>query len=439
MRFLAVLFLIVSAPLAAATAPVTHDFTLDNGLRVLVREDHRAPVAVQMLWYKAGSYDEAPGQTGIAHVLEHMMFKGTKNFTAGDFSKLVRRFGGTDNAFTSYDYTAYFQKFEVSRLPLMLEIEADRMANLVIDEEEFARELKVVLEERRQRTDDNPGAQAWEKFAAITRPGSGYASPIIGWPTELDQLTVNHARDWYQRYYTPSNATLIIAGNVTLDQVKPLVEKFYGRIPDRAKAPDRPAPRLASPPGERRLTLRLPVQVPSLYMSWNVPTLATHPEDFYALTMLSAVFDGGMSARLETNLVRGSEMAAGAGAGYDGINRADGLFTVSATPKNGVTLAALETAVQQQLDQLRQNPPGIDEMRRVRASVLSSQIYGRDSLFGQAMELGQLVTLGVDWRLSDQFIERLNEVTPEDVQRVAAQWLVNERLAVAHVLPEEAK
>jgi len=181
------------------------------------------------------------------------------------------------------------------------------------------------------------------------------------------------------------------------------------------------------------------VQVPSLYMSWNVPTLATHPEDFYALTMLSAVFDGGMSARLETNLVRGSDIAAGAGAGYDGINRADGLFTVSATPKNGVTLAALETAVQQQLDQLRQNPPGIDEMRRVRASVLSSQIYGRDSLFGQAMELGQLVTLEVDWRLSDQFIERLNEVTPEDVRRVAAQWLVNERLAVAHVLPEEAK
>ncbi len=439
MRFLAVLLFIVSAPLAAASAPVTHDFTLDNGLRVLVREDHRAPVAVQMLWYKAGSYDEAPGQTGIAHVLEHMMFKGTENFSAGDFSRLVRRFGGTDNAFTSYEYTAYFQKFEVSRLPLMLEIEADRMANLVIDEDEFARELKVVLEERRQRTDDNPGAQAWEKFAAITRPGSGYASPVIGWRTELDQLTVNHARDWYQRYYTPSNATLIIAGNVTLEQVKPLVEKFYGRIPDRAKAPDRPLPRLASPPGERRLTLRLPVQVPSLYMSWNVPTLATHPEDFYALTMLSGVFDGGMSARLETNLVRGSEIAAGAGAGYDGISRADGLFTVSATPKNGVTLAALEQAVQQQLDQLRQTHPGEDEMRRVRASVLSSQIYGRDSLFGQAMELGQLATLGVDWRLSDQFIERLNEVTPEDVQRVAAQWLVNERLAVAHVLPEETK
>lgn len=202
---------------------------------------------------------------------------------------------------------------------------------------------------------------------------------------------------------------------------------------------DRPLPRLASPAGERRLTLRLPVQVSSLYMSWNVPTLATHPDDFYALTMLSAVFDGGMSARLETNLVRGSELAAGAGAGYGGISRADGLFTVTATPKNGVTLANLESAVQQQLDQLRQNPPSEEEMRRVRAGVLSSQVYGRDSLFGQAMELGQLVTLGVDWRLADEFIERLNKVTPEDVQRVAARWLVNERLAVAHVLPEEAK
>src|SRR5690554_1883300 len=224
MRLATLLWLLLAGPVLASSPPVTHDFTLDNGLRVLVREDHRAPVAVQMVWYKAGSYDEAPGQGGIAHVLEHMMFKGTSRSGPGDFSRLVSRFGGTDNAFTSYDYTAYFQKFEVSRLPLMMEIEADRMANLVIDDAEFARELKVVLEERRQRTDDNPSSLAWEKFAAITRPGSGYASPIIGWPTELDQLTADHARDWYARYYTPSNAILVIAGDVTLTQVRPLVE-----------------------------------------------------------------------------------------------------------------------------------------------------------------------------------------------------------------------
>lgn len=434
------LFVLAAAgPTFAAVTPVTHDFTLANGLRVLLREDHRAPVAVQMVWYKVGSYDEPAGQTGISHVLEHMMFKGTKNFTAGDFSKLVHRFGGSDNAFTSHNYTAYYQQFEVSRLPLMMEIEADRMANLVIDDEEFARELKVVLEERRQRTDDNPSALAWEKFAAITRPGSGYASPIIGWPAELDQLTADHARDWYQRFYSPSNATLVIVGNVTLEQLKPLLNKFYGRLPARSTAPARPMPRLAYPAGERKLTLKVPVQVPSLYMSWNVPTLATHPDDFYPLIMLASVFDGGMSARLESNLVRGQAIAASAGAWYDGITRADGLFTVSATPKAGTSLAELEAALQQQLEQLRQQPPSEEEMQRVRAGVVSGQVYGRDSLYGQAMELGQLVTLGVDWRLSDQFIERMNKVTAEDVQRVANSWLVSERLTVAQVLPEEAK
>ncbi|MFN3713543.1 MAG: M16 family metallopeptidase [Alcanivoracaceae bacterium] len=438
MRFLAVLLFLLTTPGWSATDPVTHDFILDNGLRVLVREDHRAPVAVQMVWYKVGSFDEPPGWTGISHVLEHMLFKGTENFTAGDFSKLVRRFGGSDNAFTSYDYTAYFQKFEVSRLPLMMEIEADRMAHLVIDDEEFARELLVVLEERRQRTDDNPNGLAWEKFAAMTRPGSGYASPIIGWPTELDQLTAEQARDWYRRFYSPGNATLVIAGNVTVEQVRPLAERFYGRLPVGV-APIRPLPRLAAAPGERRLALRLPVQVPSLYMSWNVPTLVTHPDDFYALTMLAGVFDGGMSARLETDLVRGREMAAGAGAGYDGITRGDGLFTVTATPKDGVSLEALEKAIQEELGALRSTPPSEEEMRRVRAGVLSGRVFGMDSLFRQAMVLGQLATLNVDWRLENEFTERLAAVTPEDVQRVASTWLVSERLAVAQVLPEEKK
>ena len=438
MKLLIVLLFAFTVPALAASGPVTHEFTLDNGLTVLVREDHRAPVVVQMLWYKVGSYDEPPGQTGISHVLEHMLFKGTTNFTVGDFSRLVRRFGGSDNAFTSYDFTAYFQKFEASRLPLMMEIEADRMANLVIDDEEFAREMQVVLEERRQRTDDNPNGLAWEKFNAITRPGSGYASPIIGWPTELDQLTPDQARDWYRRFYTPANATLVIAGNVTLEQVQTLAERFYGQIP-AAAAPSRPLPRLSTPPGERRLTLNLPVQVPALYMSWNVPTLATHPDDYYALTMLAGVFDGGSSARLESALVRGREIAAGAGARYDGITRADGLFSVTATPKTGVSLEALEQAIQQELSALRTAPPSPEELQRVRAGVISSRVFAIDSLFGQAMELGQMATLDLDWRLADSFAERLAEVTPEDVQRVANTWLINSRLAVAQVLPEETQ
>jgi zinc protease len=438
----------VAEPMAAAAieqgeqseqvaGPITHDFTLDNGLRVLLREDHRAPVAVSMLWYKVGSYDEAPGETGLAHLLEHMMFRGSEKLPPGDFSRLVARFGGEDNAFTSYDFTAYFQKVEVSRLPLMLELEADRMRNLTISDEDFVREREVVMEERRQRTDDNPSALAWEKFTAILRPGSGYASPVIGWREELQNLAPEQARVWYNTWYVPENATLVIAGDISRETVEPLVRRFFGKIKGAA-APPRQAPRLSYPPGERRVVIEAPVQVPSLYLAYNVPTLATHPKDFYALTMLSGVLDGGYSARIESDLVRGQKILAGGGAGYDGLSRADGLLTLSATPAQGVSLAQAEQALEVELDKLRTTEPSAAEMARVRAGVLSGRVFGMDSLFGQAMELGQLVTLGIDWRMGDQFAERLAEVTPADVQRVAKQWLVPQRRAVAHIVAPAA-
>jgi zinc protease len=440
MRYLhSLLAMLLLAPVMAlaATAPVTHDFTLDNGLRVLVREDHRAPVAVMQLWYKVGSYDEAPGQTGLAHVLEHMMFRGTENLAPGEYSKLVSRFGGEDNAFTSYDYTTYFAKFEVSRLPLMLELEADRMMNLTISDEDFVRERNVVMEERRQRTDDNPNALAWERFAALTRPGSGYASPVIGWREELAQLQPQQARDWYDTWYVPGNATLVIVGDVTRDTVEPLVKRYFGKVP-AGTDPVRLKPRLAAPPGERHVTLEVPVQVPNVYIAYNVPTIATHPDDFYALSMLSGVLDGGYAARIESSLVRGSGLVTGASAGYDGLGRGDGLFTLSATPAPGVTLEELEAALEAELDRLRNEPPGAGEMKRVRAGVLSSRVFGMDSLFGQAMELGQLVTLGTDWQEADRFAEALNRVTPADVQRVAREWLVPQRRTVAYVVPPAA-
>ena len=267
----------------------THAFTLDNGLKVLVREDHRAPVVTVMMWYKAGSIDEAPYETGLAHVLEHMMFKGTERLGPGDFSKFVSRYGGSDNAFTSYDYTAYFQQYEVSRLPLALELEAERLGHLDIDDEEFARELKVVMEERRMRTDDNPNALAWEKFQAVARPGTGYAHPIIGWRSLLSQLQPEQARSWYQRFYVPGNATLVIAGDVTRDQVEPLVEKFFADLP-AGQTPPRPKQTVNPPAGERRLALNLPVKVPLLYMMYNVPSLVTleDKKDFYACLLYTS-------------------------------------------------------------------------------------------------------------------------------------------------------
>lgn len=415
----------------------THEFQLDNGLDVLVREDHRAPVITVMVWFKAGSIDEAPYETGLAHVLEHMMFKGSKRLDAGEFSRTVARFGGSDNAFTSYDFTAYFQQYEASRLPLALELEAERLKNLKIDDEAFRRELQVVMEERRQRTDDKPTALAWEKFQAVARPGTGYAHPIIGWRDQLAQLQPQQARDWYDRFYVPGNATLVIAGDVTAEQVRPLVEKFFADLP-RGETPPRPETTLNPPPGERRMTLRLPVRVPALYMSYNVPSLTTadHQDEFYALTMLGGVLDGGTSARMESNLVRGQRLAAGLGAGYDGLQRGNGTFTITATPNPAVSLDQLEAAIKAEIEKIAEQPPSEAEMDRVRAGVLAEQIYQRDSVMGQAMELGTLSVLGLDWRLAGQFDDNLEAVTPEQVQQAARKWLVAERSAVAHVIPE---
>lgn len=436
-RLLAGLCLVLLS-LTATAQLSTHQFQLDNGLKVLVREDHRAPVITVMVWFKAGSMDEAPYETGLAHLLEHMMFKGTDKLGPGDFSKLVSRYGGSDNAFTSSDYTAYYQQYEASRLPLALELEAERLGNLKIDDQEFEKELKVVLEERRQRTGDNPNALAWEKFQAVARPGTGYSHPVIGWRALLSQLQPQQARSWYQRFYVPENATLVVAGDVTREQVEPLVQRYFADLP-AGETPPRPQQRLAPAAGERRLSLSLPVRVPALYMLYNVPSLATAKErqDFYALTMLAGVLDGGMSARIETRLVRGQRLLAGAGAGYSGLQRGDGTFTLSASPNPEVSLEQAEQALLEQLEILKDEPPSPEEMNRVRAGVLADQVFDKDSVMGQAMELGMLSTLGVDPLLSNTFTERLEAVTAEDVQRVARRWLVAERRTVAHVTPEE--
>ena len=435
------LWIALALSLVAVTARAdlpTHEFQLDNGLDVLVREDHRAPVVTVMIWFKAGSIDEAPYETGVAHLLEHMMFRNSKHLAPGEFSRTVARFGGSDNAFTSFDFTAYYQQYEASRLPLALELEAERLKNLRIEDEDFQRELQVVMEERRQRTDDKPTALAWEKFQAVARPGTGYAHPIIGWRDQLAQLKPEQARSWYRRFYVPGNATLVIAGDVTEAEARPLVEKFFGAIA-AGETPPRPEPTLNPPAGERRMTLRLPVRVPALYMLYNVPSLTTaeDPATFYALTMLGGVLDGGLSARVESNLVRGQRLAAGAGAGYDGLQRGNGTFTFSASPNPGVSLDDLEAAFEKEVRKIAEQPPSAEEMDRVRAGVLAGQVYQRDSVMGQAMELGRLSVLGVDWRLAEQFDDKLAKVTPEQVQQAARDWLVAERRAVAHVIPEE--
>ncbi|CAD5106038.1 M16 family metallopeptidase [Zestomonas carbonaria] len=426
----------------AAEPQATHEFSLDNGLKVIVREDHRAPVVVSQVWYKVGSSYETPGQTGLSHALEHMMFKGSAKLGPGEASRILRELGAEENAFTSDDYTAYYQVLARDRLAVAFELEADRMASLRLPPEEFAREIEVIKEERRLRTDDRPNSLAYERFKAIAYPASGYHIPTIGWMADLQRMTVDDLRRWYEHWYAPNNATLVVVGDVTVDEVRSLAERWFGPIP-RRELPPAKLPLELPEPGERRITLHLRTQLPSLVIGFNVPGLATteQPREVHALRLIAALLDGGYSARLATRLERGEELVSGASASYDAFNRGDSLFLLSATPnvQTGKTLEQVEAGLWGQLEDLKQNPPSAGELKRVRAQVIAGLVYERDSITRQASTIGELETVGLSWRLMDQDLAAIEAVTPADIQQAARTYFTRERLTVAHVLPEESR
>ena len=429
-------------PLAAMAADPqpTSEFTLDNGLKVVVREDHRAPVVVSQVWYKVGSSYETPGHTGLSHALEHMMFKGSSKAGPGEASLILRDLGAEENAFTSDDYTAYYQVLARDRLSVAFELEADRMASLRLPPEEFAREIEVIKEERRLRTDDKPNAKAYERFKAIAYPASGYHTPTIGWMADLDRMTVQELRHWYESWYVPNNATLVVVGDVKPDEVKALAERFFGPIPRRDVPPSKKPLELAEP-GLRQITVHVATQMPSLMYGFNVPSLstATDPQSVNALRLISALLDGGYSARIPTRLERGEELVTGASSSYDAYSRGDSLFTISATPnmQKKKTLADTEAGIWRLLDELKNKPPTKEELERVRAQVIAGLVYERDSITSQASTIGELETVGLSWRLIDRELTDLLSVTPQDIQNAARTYFTRERLAVAHVLPEE--
>ena len=426
----------------AAVPQATHEFTLDNGLKVIVREDHRAPVVVSQLWYKVGSSYETAGSTGLSHALEHMMFKGSDKLEPGESSRILRELGAEENAFTSDDYTAYYQVLARDRLAVALELEADRLASLKLPAEEFTKEIEVIKEERRLRTDDRPGSLAYERFKAMAYPASGYRNPTIGWMHDLERMTVDDLRAWYQAWYAPNNATLVVVGDVGAAEVKILAERFFGAIP-RREVPPAKLPRELDAPGERRTSLYLKTQLPSLMMGFNVPGLATASEarQVHALRLIAALLDGGYSARLASRLERGEELVSGASAWYNGYNRGDSLFVLSATPnvQQSKTLEQVEAGLWRELEDLKNAPPSAEELARVRAQVIAGLVYERDSITSQATAIGQLETVGLSWRLIDQELAELEAVTPADIQQAARTFFVRDRLSVAHVLPEESR
>ncbi|OGS81654.1 MAG: peptidase M16 [Gallionellales bacterium GWA2_59_43] len=423
--------------LGGAAQAEVFERTLPNGLKVVVKEDHRAPVIVQQIWYKAGSMDERTGVTGIAHVLEHLMFKGTATVPAGEFSRRIAAAGGRENAFTSYDYTAYFQQLHKSKLALAMQLESDRMRNLSLAPAEFAKEVKVVMEERRWRTDDEAHALLQEKMMAAIYQQHPYQHPVIGWMDDLQALTVGDAKAWYDRWYAPNNATLVIAGDVKAAEVFALAQKYYGAIPKRVMPPRRnfDEPKQL---GIKRLVVKAPAELPHLVMSFRAPVLRDPAQDWqpYAIEVLAGVLDGNESARLNKHLVREQQVASGVGVGYDSFSRGPGLFVLEATPSEGKTVIDVEIALRKEIEQLVKEGVSEEELRRVKAQVMAGEVYKRDSLFYQAMQIGQLESLGLGHRAVPLMLEKLQAVTAEQVRQVAEAFLQDDSLTVAVLDPQ---
>nr|WP_255532511.1 pitrilysin family protein [Polynucleobacter sp. UK-Kesae-W10] len=416
----------------------THEFLLSNGLKLIVREDHRAPTVAHMVWYRAGSMDETNGRTGVAHVLEHMMFKGTEKVKAGEFSRLVAAVGGRENAFTSRDYTAYFQQIEKSKLDDVMKLEADRMSNLNFDDAEFFKEIQVVIEERRLRTEDNPNSLLNESLMATAYMSSPYRHPVVGWMNDLQNMKPSDARDWYRSWYKPNNAIVVITGDVDAKQVLDSVEKYYG-VHAAQELPVR-KPQIEPPQkGIKQVQVKAPADSAQITMAWKVPRLEPgkldNPEP-YALELLTAVLDGYDNARLNRVLVKQEKVVNDVGVGYDMISRGPELFQISATMAKGKSVAQAQASIRKALEELKQKGILESELKRIKVRILSEQIYKRDSIFGQAMEIGSTEMAGFSWRDIDYMLEKMQTITPEQVQAVAQKYLLDEGLTIAVLDPQ---
>lgn len=422
--------------LTVAGSQQVHEYELENGMKVIVKPDTRAPIAVAQVWYKVGGSYEYNGITGVSHALEHMMFKGTDSLGPNEFSEIISANGGRENAFTGRDYTAYFQTLSSDRLDISFKLEADRMQNLKLVESEFKKEIEVIKEERRLRTEDKPTSLTFERFKAAAFSSSPYRNPIIGWMSDLDNMQLKDLSDWYEKWYSPSNATLVVVGDVEPDSVYALAKQHYGKVP--ARVYERPKP-LTEPSftGSMRLTVKLPAKQPYLIMGYKTPSISSADEQWepYALEILAAVLDGGDSARLSRELVRGDEIAVVADADYGAYSRLPDMLLLDGTPTDNYSIADLEEAFKKQVQRLKDEKISQQELKRVITQVIASEVYELDSVFYQAMKIGMLETMGLDWRLLDEHVDQLKAVTPDMVQQVAKKYLHDDNLYVAVLDP----
>ena len=430
------------SPVHAATqselSRTTIETYLGNGLKVIIREDHRSPMVMTQIWYKVGSSDESGNILAVSHALVHMMFKVTNKVPNDEFTRLSRIYGGSINAATFTNYTNYYQLYPKAYFPMALELESDRMNNLLLRQQDFDPEIKVVMEERRQRTDDNPRAQAFERFRWISYPTSHYRQPVIGHMKTLNNIQLSDVKKWYRDWYSPNNAILVIVGDLDVQEALVQVQKYFGDIPARP-TPSRNDVLEFERLGYRHMEVESNVQVPNLYMTWNVKSLSTakNPQDAYALTIIRSLLDSGISSRLQDRLVRDRKVLTSVSVSYDPYNRGDSLFGISALPAPGVNLTEAQTAIQKEIDLLKTETISEYELARISTRFISNLIYSQDSLSGQAKMIGNLEVNGLSYRLMDELPQHYDSVRAEDIQRVANAYFVRENLSTLYLLPEQ--
>jgi zinc protease len=408
------------------------DFTLDNGLRVLLLEDHRTPTITLQVWYKVGSRNEQFGKTGISHLLEHMMFRGSKKYGPDTFSKIVQKNGGNDNAFTTEDYTMYFESMPSDKIDTLIDLESDRMADLLIDQKLFDTERDVVLEERRLRTEDDPVSDLLEQVEAIAFEAHPYHNPVIGWFSDIKQISRDDLINHYKKYYTPNNAVLVVLGDFKIEALLPKIEKSFGKIKSD-KTP--PVIRSIEPQqrGERRVTLHRSAELPFVTVAYHTPTLTS--QDSYALDVLTTILAEGDSSRLYNSLVYEKQIALSVEGDYSRLSIDPNLMYFYAQVMPGKSPSDVENAIYDEIDIIKKEPISQNELEKAKNQIESSFVFGQDSLFGRGYLLGQYEILG-QLKMVRDYIIGIRQVTAEDVMDVARKYLSEDNRTVGTLIPE---
>lgn len=434
-----VISLFFSIP-ALAAENMTHEYHLDNGLTLIVKEDHRAPVVISEVWYKVGSGYEPLGVTGISHMLEHLMFKGTPKHSGSEFFQIIAQNGGQQNAFTTRDYTAYYQILAADKLSLSFDLEADRMQNLSLKPESFKHEHQVVKEERQLRTTNDPQALMFERFNAAALPANSYQNPTVGWPSDLKYLTVQDAQYWYKHWYGPNNATVVVVGDVKPDDVYQLAQKTFGQLKPINLLTVKPQNALKAL-GPRQITVKAPAKLPYIIIGFNTPSAVNAKEKWepYALEILSGILAGSNSSRLQQKLVRGKQITNEIGVSYDLYTRLPGLFIIGATPAQKHTIDEVRDNVFTEIKQLKKYPVSDEELERIKTQIIANNVYSQDSIEYEASLIGSLESVGLSWKEIDNYEKQIRQITPAQVQAVANKYLTHSRSTIGLLDPLPTK